>query len=40
MTEMTEAIGQGYNRSLVKAKRFHVTTEICSVMIRFHGVVL
>ena len=27
-------------RSLVKAKRFRVVTEICSVAIGFHGVVL
>ena len=30
----------GLRRSLVKAKRFHVVTKICSVATRFHGVVL
>ena len=30
----------GLRRSLVKAKRFCVATEICSVAIGFHGVVL
>ena len=29
----------GLRRSLVKAKRFRVMTEICSVATRFHGVV-
>ena len=31
-TETTEAICQGCDRSLVKAKRFRVVTEICSVV--------
>ena len=30
----------GLRRSFVKAKRFHVTTEICSVATGFHGVIL
>ena len=29
----------GLRRNLVKTKRFHVVTEICSVATRFHGVV-
>ena len=37
--ETTEARGQGCDRSLVKAKRFHVVTDICSVTTGFHRVV-
>ena len=29
----------GLRRSLAKAKRFHVATDICSIIIGFHGVV-
>ena len=31
-TETAEAIGKGCDRSLVKAKIFHVAIEICSVV--------
>ena len=39
MTKTAEARGQSCNMSLVKAHRFHVATEICSVATRSHGVV-
>ena len=38
-TETAKAEGQGCNGSLVKAKRFCVTTEICSVATGIQGIV-
>ena len=40
MTETITTRGQGCDRSLVKAKRFQITIENCSVATGFHGVVL
>ena len=39
MTQMIATRGQGCDRSLVKAKRFQVAKENCSVAKGFHGVV-
>ena len=39
VTETVTKRGQGYDRRLVKAKRFQVVIENCRVTTRFHGVV-
>ena len=37
MIEAAKAVGQGCDKSLIKAKRFHVAIDICGVATGFSG---